>query len=171
VSDDFLQELGELALASRLRRLLVWLHRDGVRVYEDLGVDFKPTWFPVFRLIALRPRIVQSQVAEALHMAHPSVIEIVADLVRHGQVEVLASRKDGRRRELRLTARGRHTRKRLEPVWRAFAAAGREVASEHNNNLLASIEKVERALEARSMHQRVLSRLEARAARRSKKGA
>ncbi len=159
MADDFLRELGDLALASRLRRLLVRLQRDGVQVYEDLGVDFKPKWFPVFRLVALRPRIVQSEIAETLRMAHPSVIEIVKDLVRNGLLDVSPSSQDGRRRELRLTAKGRRTGKRLEPVWRAFEAAGKDVCSEKNNRFLASIEKVERALDRRSMHDRVLSQL------------
>jgi DNA-binding MarR family transcriptional regulator len=165
MADDFLIELGDLALASRLRRLLFRLHRDGVRVYEDLGVEFKPKWFPVFHLVALRPRIGMSDIAGTLHMTHPSVIEIVNDLVRHGQLETRQSREDRRRWELRLTAKGRRTRKRLEPVWRAFAAAGGEVASEGNNRFLASIEKVERALDRCSLHERILSRLEARPAR------
>jgi DNA-binding MarR family transcriptional regulator len=159
MTKDHLAEIGDIALASRLRRLLFRLHGEGVRIYEDLGLDFKPKWFPVFRLIATRSGITAGQLAEALQMAHPSVIEIVQDLARHGLVASARAADDRRKRELRLTRKGRRRLDSLEPVWEAFAAVGREICTESDNDFLAAIAKVERALERRSFRDRLISHL------------
>ena len=49
---DLIDQLGELALASRLHRLADTLQKDVTRIYAELGLDFEARWFPV--LAALR---------------------------------------------------------------------------------------------------------------------
>ncbi len=46
---DLINELEELALASRLRRLSDRLMRDVSGIYDDLEVDFKRAGFPSCR--------------------------------------------------------------------------------------------------------------------------
>ena len=45
---DILDELGALALGSRLKRLSDALFQDGARIYQAAGQGFEPRWFPVF---------------------------------------------------------------------------------------------------------------------------
>jgi hypothetical protein len=52
--DDLLTELGALALGSRLKRLADSLMQDGVRIYETVGSEFEPRWFPVFTYLYRR---------------------------------------------------------------------------------------------------------------------
>ena len=44
---DIIAELGELAFASRLKRLSDRLMRDVSRIYQQMDVDFEARWFSV----------------------------------------------------------------------------------------------------------------------------
>ena len=159
MTHDYLGGLGALALASRIRRLLYHLQADGTRVYLDLGLEFKPKWFPVFRLVAERSNATTMELAHALDMAHPSVIAIVEELVERGWVASCQGKEDRRRRELDLTPEGWRAHAELEPVWRAFAEAGHEVTHESGNDFLAALAALEAAIERRSMYERIMERL------------
>jgi len=159
MTQDHLNNLGSLALASRIRRLLYLLQADGVRVYRDLGLDFKPKWFPVFQYVADHPGASTTGTSQALGMAHPSVIAIIEELIGH---ELFVSRQnadDRRRREISLTAKGRRTRTELEPVWAAFADAGEEMTTEGGNDFMAALTGLEAALERRSAYTRIRERI------------
>jgi ribosomal protein S18 acetylase RimI-like enzyme len=70
--------------------------------------------------------------------------------------------KDDRRRLLALSARGRGVMTRLEPVWKAIAAAAADLESNHP--LSQHLTAVDQALEIRGFAARIRSRLDDRAA-------
>ena len=45
---NLIDELGELALGSRLKRLSDRVMKDGKALYARNNIDFEPTCFPVF---------------------------------------------------------------------------------------------------------------------------
>ena len=156
---DYINELGALALASRLKRLLNRMHADGEKVYRDLSIDFKTKWFPVLHLLADHSPMTLMQIADALRQAHPSVIEVVDELVSKGLVSQQRSAADRRRRELSISVKGRRLCGRLAPVWEAFREAGDEVNVAHRNNVLAAITKMEQAIDAESLYDRIMKKL------------
>jgi len=171
VPPDYLAELGTLALASRLRRLLGILARDGAAVYAGLGVEFEIRWFPVLHLLDRHAPLSITQIAEALGLTHPAVVQVAGVLTRRRLVRARRSDGDRRRRELALTAEGARLVAQMAPAWRAFEEAGREVATEADNDLLAALAKTERALARRSLFDRIAGRLadqESGAPRRSR---
>ena len=159
---DYIDELGSLALASRLKRLLNRMHTDGEKVYRDLKIDFKTKWFPVLHLLDNRSPLTLMQIADALKQAHPSVIEVVDELIKKGLVSQQRSEADRRRRELSITTKGRQTCERLEPVWVAFREAGDDVNTANRNNVIAAIERMERALDSQSLYDRIMIRIRSR---------
>jgi hypothetical protein len=48
---DFIEELGTLAIGTRLKNLSELMMKDLARVYKDQDVDFEPRWFTFFQLI------------------------------------------------------------------------------------------------------------------------
>ena len=48
---DFIEELGTLALGTRIKNLGELLMKDMSRIYKEQGVDFEPRWFTLFQLI------------------------------------------------------------------------------------------------------------------------
>ncbi|MCB0279402.1 MAG: MarR family transcriptional regulator, partial [Calditrichaeota bacterium] len=48
---DTIDKLGELAFASRLKRLSERMLNDVNQIYDYHGFDFKSTWFPIVQLL------------------------------------------------------------------------------------------------------------------------
>jgi len=155
---DRLAEWGSLALASRLRRLLERLARDGRAVYRSLDLEFEPSWFPSFHLLSQHSPLSVVEIAEALGQSHPTVIQVVDEMTSRGLIVSRRDSRDRRRRELSLSPSGRALLDRLEPVWRAFAEAGTELTTEDENDFLSSLSKLEQALSRRSMIDRILEK-------------
>ena len=156
---DYFDQIGPLGLASRLRRLLIRLLSDGEKVYRSQKIDFAISWFPIFHILAYRSPLALTEIANALGMAHPSVIEVTDEMIKKGFVGSRRSREDRRRRNLFLTKKGEKTVARLEPILEAFKRAGDEICGESGNNFLESIRKLEQALDRRSMYNRIIARL------------
>ena len=157
---DYLDQLGALALASRLRRLLGRLTRDGSRVYAELDIEFEVRWFPVLHLLDRCGARPVTEIARALGLTHPAVVQVTGDLLDRGLLSSTQHETDRRRRWLTLTSRGRRLVARLSPIWDAFEAAGRAVATEGDSDLLAAITAAEAALERRSLFDRISDQLE-----------
>jgi DNA-binding MarR family transcriptional regulator len=157
---DYIDELGTLALASRLRRLIEKLVKDGNRVYKDQAFEFEVRWFPIFHLLSSHSPMTVMQIAGALRLAHPSVIETTDEMAGRG---LLTSHRDGadkRRRLLCLTEEGKNLAAQLKPVWKAFREAADDVFSGAGCDLLDSIKKVEIVLEQNTFYDRIVARLD-----------
>ena len=74
---DILAELGELALASRMKRLSEALMKDAAGLYADLGVDFHPRWFPIFHALGRRSPLAIGEMAQGLGLTHPAISQVV----------------------------------------------------------------------------------------------
>jgi DNA-binding MarR family transcriptional regulator len=132
---------------------------DGEKVYRSRKIDFAISWFPVFHILAHRSPLTLTEIANALGMAHPSIIEVTDEMIKKGFVESQRSQEDRRRRHLLLTKKGEKTVARLEPIWEAFKQAADEACRESANDFWESIRKMEQALDRRSMYERITSRL------------
>lgn len=167
-TEDLVARLGELALATRLKRLSERLFRDVGRAYRELDVAFEPRWFPVLQaLLADEARSV-TELARALGWTHPAVNQLAAEMERACLLQAVADPKDGRRRLLRLSARGRSISKRLAPVWEEIRAANAELLRElegEGHDLLGALAAAEQALDGRGMHARISERLRRRRGR------
>lgn len=51
---DLIHELGELALATRLKRLSERLSSDVSKIYKESDVDFEAKWFLILSLLEKR---------------------------------------------------------------------------------------------------------------------
>jgi len=153
---DYIEELWTLALASRLRRLLNRFLADGEKVYRNLGLDFKVKWFPVLHLLVNHSPMILTDIAAALGMAHPSIIEVTDDMIKRGLLISQKSRSDRRKREFRLSKKGGRMCDKLKPVWIAFRRAGDEITNEFDNNFMESIKKMEMAMDRQSMYERIM---------------
>jgi len=161
---DLLAGLGELGLASRLRRASERLLRDVSRVYSELAIDFEARWFPLF--FALRqhaPRGV-TDLARDLELTHPAVNQLAAEMEAKGLLRAGRDTRDNRRRLLRLSARGEQVARRLDPVWNEIRAANRDLLDQlrdDGHDLLSALGALEGLLDQESMYDRVRRRVSA----------
>lgn len=156
---DVFAELGELALASRLKRVSEELLKDADALYRDLGVEFQPRWFPTFYTLSHHAPLSTADLAQALGLTHPAIAQVVTQLKQAGFVKDYRDRRDDRRRMIKLTPKGRRLHRRLQPVWAQIRAAAQEVHAEAGVDLLPALERLETVLARRSVMDRVRTRL------------
>jgi len=156
---DTIGELGELAFASRLKRLSERLMKDVSRVYRDLEVDFEARWFSI--LFALKKRSPQSvtALAQSLRLTHPAVNQLAGEMIEHKLLLAAKSRRDERKRLLRLSAKGKRIAGLLAPVWNEIGTATKLLIESSGQDLLSGLDRVEKLLDEKDMYRRVTERL------------
>lgn len=152
---DFIKGRGVGAFGTRLRRLSERLDRDIREAYRARGIEFEPTWFPVFAALdELGPRSV-GELAAHTGVSHAAVSQIRGKLLYEGWIVVKADSADLRRQMLQITPKGRVLIARLRPLWRAIAEATEALCKESAPNILTNLDGIEAALDRTSMLQRV----------------
>ncbi len=120
--DDFLAEIGTLALIARLKRVTDAMLHDGRRLYKKLGLDIEPNWFMVFRLLGTRGEMTVTEIAASLGFAHPSVISIVNKMVSRGYLVESRHSEDNRKRILSLSEKTKSKLPEFEKLWASGTA-------------------------------------------------
>lgn len=152
---DMMDQLGELAFASRLKRLSERLMRDGSMIYGDESVDFEAKWFPLLYLLGCEAPLPVTGIARSLRLTHPAVNQMAGEMTARGLIQSEKDPGDERKRLLSLTRKGMELRAKLEPLWGHIAEATRELIAETGFDLLGAIETIELSLDRTNLRDRV----------------
>ena len=156
---DFMAEMAELALASRLRRLSDVYWQAVTTMYRQSGLDFDVRWATIFVLIARQGPVAVMEIAERLGITHPAVIQVINELEKYELIISTKSERDGRKRLLTLSEKGQDMVPKLQPLWDAFIAVNRQMLTSQTHNLLISLQEMENQLTERSFFDRVQDQL------------
>ncbi len=156
-SPDFSRGAGGAALGARLRRLSDRIDRDSTRIYAVRGTHFEQRWFGILNQVALHGPMTVGEIAAALRITHVSVSQARRSLEQAGLVESLSDAFDARRRPIALSEAGRALVAELTPLWRALDAVAEELNAE-SGDVVALLDRLEDALDARSLFDRVATR-------------
>ncbi len=151
----YLQELGPLALASRLKMLSEKLMTDGIRIYRESGLDFEPRWFPVTFYLRNQGPAPLTTIAKDLNQSHPAIVQVVRILEKKGLVIRTKDETDSRINRVGLSDKGIHMISQLQPVWNDIHQAARSLINDHAPHFVADLEKIENALEETSNYIRI----------------
>jgi ribosomal protein S18 acetylase RimI-like enzyme len=157
---DTIKELGELAVATRLKRLGERLQRDVSRIYKDLDIDFEARWFSILNALRRRQSMTVTALAEDLRMTHPAINQLAAEMISEKLILSRKSRQDERKRLLRLSARGRKVAAALEPVWESIRLSTRQLIDDSGGGLISALDRIEERLDDHDMYERVMSRID-----------
>ena len=152
---NVINEVGELAMGSRLRRLSDRIMRDGAGIYQLLHLDFEPRWFPVFYLLSQRSPLAIMEIAKSLDVSHPSVIQTVREMEKEGLIVAVNDKNDKRKRLLQLSKKGWGFVPKMQPLWNDIAQAFHEILITQQHNLLLAIQETEEALDEQGLLNRV----------------
>jgi DNA-binding MarR family transcriptional regulator len=117
------QSLGYLVLGSRLRRLSETFLAEINRAYQNEGIDFDASWFPVFYLLSKNDALSIKELSEQIEVSHPAASQLITNLKNRGLVTSATCADDGRRQLVTLTDSGRALLKQILPVWDAISQA------------------------------------------------
>ncbi len=150
---NVIDELGILAIATRLQRLSDQLRKDGVLIYKANGIDFEPKWFPVIYTLHLRSVLSVVEIANEIGYTHPSTISLLKELEKVKLIRSKKDKTDERKRLIQLTPKGQELIEQMKPVWDVMIATLTELTATQNNLLLA-IGEVEEQMKRLSMLER-----------------
>ena len=150
---NVINELGVLAIATRLQRLAEQMRKDGLLIYKAHGVDFEPKWFPVIYTLHVKPGLSVVELSAEIGYSHPSTITLLKELEKQKLIKSGKDKTDERKRLVQLTEKGKALINQMKPVWQVMIAASTQL-TETKNNLMKAIEEVEQQMELQSFYQR-----------------
>src|SRR5215471_6153389 len=139
-----------------LRLLQAAMDADIARIYAEAQIDgLKPSFvMELLRLHARGPMTI-TELATSAQRSHSAVSQKVAAMRAAGWVRTTAGT-DARSKKVALTAKARRITGRLAAEWRATEA---EIESEIPYPLSQAVTDIEQALQRRSFHDRIASKL------------
>jgi DNA-binding MarR family transcriptional regulator len=142
-----------------LHQLLAAMDAEIEQVYVERGIKgVRPRFaYPLIRLAHTGPLTIR-ELAESLNRSHSAISQTIAAM-RQEDLVTSEPGPDARTRRINLTERGRSLVPFLEAEWRATHATVAELDGEIPYAMTAVVEEVRRALEHRSMRERILHHL------------
>ncbi|MEU5291322.1 MarR family winged helix-turn-helix transcriptional regulator [Streptomyces umbrinus] len=142
-----------------LHKLLAAMDAEIEQVYVERGIEgVRPRFaYPLIRLAHTGPLTIR-ELAESLDRSHSAISQTIAAM-RKEDLVTSEPGPDARTRRIDLTERGRSLVPFLEAEWRATHATVAELDAEVPYALTTVVEELRRALEHRSMRQRILHHL------------
>lgn len=151
---NIIDEIGILALSTRLQRLSEQLRKDGALVYKSFDIDFEPKWFPVIYTLHIKEMLSVVEIANEIGYSHPSTISLLKELEKLKMISSKKDKSDERKRLIVLTPKGKELVLKMQPVWTVMKNTLAEIA-DNQNNLLKAIEEAEQKLATQGFFQRV----------------
>lgn len=108
---------------TQVRRLLELLDGDVVKFYEEAGLDYRPRYTPVMRLLLRKGPMTVGELAQSSGLTQPAVSQTLREMKKSGLIEDQATA-DKRVRRIALSPHGESLRASLEAQWAATNAAG-----------------------------------------------
>lgn len=151
-------------LGTLLRALLDRLDPAVERAYAEAGLDLRPRFTPVIRVLAASGPVNIKQVAEQCRLSHSALSQTVSAMVARGWVRTTRGA-DARERILHLTPKARRALPLLQAQWQATAEAAASLDRDLGLPLADVLARALDALEREPFDQRIRARRAAPAER------
>ena len=141
-------------LGTQLRHLIELLDGAVAAAYAEEGIDYRPRYTPVMRVLANGACCV-GEIAATAGITQPAATQTVALMLKHELVTTAPSPTDARQKIVRLSARGQALLPRLQRCWSATAAAAASLDADLPHPLSATLAQAIAALEQRPFGARI----------------
>lgn len=152
---DIINQLGELAIGSRLKRLSDYTMSEGEAIYKSYGLDFDPKCFPVYYALSENEKMGIMELAETLRLSHPAIIKLAKALEKKGYITSFKDEKDRRKRWLKLSEAGRAILPQMQLVWKDIAQSLSSMMGQHEHHILQAVMATEGSFTETSFLKRV----------------
>ena len=153
--DDIVEQLGHLALGTRLKRLGERMQAETSRYLDARGLPVPASQFPLLAALDRPGGLTVGELAEAVGVSQPGITRSVARLADQGLITVTHGSADRRRRSVRLTAAGEAVVARARAdVWPSIEAAVVEACDGIEGTLLAQLAELEARLDRAPLDRR-----------------
>jgi DNA-binding MarR family transcriptional regulator len=148
-------------LGSRLRRLSESFLAEINKAYQNEGIDFDASWFPVFYLLSKNESLSIKELSEQTEVSHPAASQLITNLKNKKLVTSAACTDDGRRQLVQLTDSGRQLLTQILPMWDAILLTMDELLENDPTcrQLLPAIGALEKAFKSTSVADKIGEKL------------
>lgn len=149
------QELGKMAIGSRLRRLSEVITDEAAKIYQESNIDLEPRWFPIFHALSKHEAMSITEIADYIGHSHPSVSKMVKQMTKAGIVDTTKGSTDGRKNVITLSKKGLSLIPKFDILYRDFCSGVEEVLGEMTYDIWKAIEEMEFLFEQESLYSRL----------------
>jgi DNA-binding MarR family transcriptional regulator len=142
-------------LGTQLRHLIEQLDGAVERAYAGVGLDYRPRYTPVMRVLIDREAATVGEIAERAGISQPAATQTIGLMVKAGIASTGPGSDDARKRVVRLTAKGRALVPELQRCWKATALAAQSLDRDLAAPLGPVLDAALAALEKRSYDERI----------------
>lgn len=120
---DFYKAAGGLILGTRLKRLSDRFLQEVGQIYQELEIEFEPSWFPVFFLLREKGDLSMTDIAAAMDVSHSAISQMISSLRKRELIQLVEDPQDARRKKISLTKLGEDLLQKVTPVWHSMQLA------------------------------------------------
>ncbi|HEY9046553.1 MAG TPA: bifunctional helix-turn-helix transcriptional regulator/GNAT family N-acetyltransferase [Ohtaekwangia sp.] len=147
---DFFDQVGKMAIGSRLRLLTDKITADADAIYKLYGMPLQAKWFPVFHILSIGNFTI-TEIAQQIGHSHPSVSKIVVEMSKEGLIKERKDKLDGRKNVISLSKKGKELTEKIKNQYTDVAKAVEAISSNTQNDLWKAIEEWEFLLNRKSL--------------------
>ncbi len=152
---NYIEQLGTVALASRLKNFTDLLTKDVKKIYQEQNLDFELRWFTIVRLLNDKGELPLTTIAKELNQTHPAINQLANTLEKKGIVLCSKDKSDFRKRMLKLSKKGEKVVETMFPLWNNIETAVNQFLGENQADFLQILNKLEKALQKKPMYTRI----------------
>lgn len=154
----FFDEIGKIALGSRVRFLGEKIGAEAAEIYRAYETDLNPKWFPVFYALSKSERNTVTTIANYIGHSHASVSKIVNEMSKAGLLVERTDAKDRRSTIVVLSKKGKEIALKIEAQYLDVNAAIEELSAQATHNLWEALQEWDYLLTQKSLRDRVLEK-------------
>jgi DNA-binding MarR family transcriptional regulator len=125
--------------------------------YEEAGLDYRPRFTPVMRVMAAQGQATIGQIAEIAGITQPAATQTVALMHKQGLLQIAAGAQDARQRLVSLSPKGKELLPKVAECWRATTLAAQSLDADLNFPLSQCMAEAIAVLSTRSFGERIRS--------------
>ena len=151
-----INEIGILAVGTRLKRLYDNMMPSGKAIYQSHGLEFEPKWFSIVYVLVEENELSVTDLANLLGLSHPTIIQTLKELEKNGWVVSRKSKSDGRIRLLQLSQMAKSKVPLLQMIWAQIRQAIEEMNRDGQVDFWEGFLEFESAMMKKSIYDRVV---------------
>lgn len=154
--NDSISKVGYLAGATRLRRIGEKLQSEGDKIYSELGIDFKASWFATYHTLqqAGKPLTMQD-ITGSIGFTHITVKNIVREMEQNGLVKIKPNPGDARSKHVTLTTKGQNLLPKLSPVWQNISISLQQLLTAGHPDFINIVSRIEKEMDRQPLNNRI----------------
>ncbi|WCL53917.1 MarR family winged helix-turn-helix transcriptional regulator [Gimibacter soli] len=149
-----MNNISNRTLGTLIRHLLAHLDGDVQAAYDELGVPFRPRFYPIVQFLLANGQAGVNEIAAHIGVSQPAATQTLGEMKKLGLIAIEPG-EDRRHKQVSLTDAGLSLAARLASLWQAVHTAADSLDREIGTSLSDLLGRTLEALERQSFLTRI----------------